>query len=327
MRPSHLAFLPWIILISVLLAIFFFADGYVMTLAMVMMLWAILGSALNFVFGYTGFLHLGLGAFYAVGAYGAAVLSMRFQFPIIVALVVMPVLAAAIGALIGPLILRTKGLHFAVATLALGMIVSDLLNNWVSLTGGPIGIAGIPRAGAITILGSKIDFGTLPGMFAIMAIVLVGILALCAILRGGRFVLVLRSIKSDDVFTASLGFSTMPYKVGAFALAGAIAAEAGVLYAHLVQYISPEPFTFFAASFEAFVVLAVGGPGTLWGAVLGSILISGLPEVLQINPQVRLLAYGAVLLLVTVLFKRGLSGALESAALRLFRKKSQVSIP
>jgi ABC-type branched-subunit amino acid transport system permease subunit len=134
----------------------------------------------------------------------------------------------------------------------------------------------------------------------------------CAIAQRSSFVLTLRAIKSDDVFSQSLGYRTTPYKVAAFALAGGIAAVAGVLYAHFVQYISPEPFTFFTASFQAFVVLALGGPGTLWGPVLGSVLLTLIPEVLDVDPVIRLVIYGLVLLAVMVAMPQGLAAGLAS---------------
>lgn len=301
------ALVPWLVLLAALAAVLATGNGYYATVAMLMMLWAILALGLNFILGYAGYFHLGLGAFYGLGAYGAAGLSVHYQMPMIVGLVLMPVAGAVISALIGPLLLRTRDLHFAVATLALGMIVSDVTNNWVSVTGGPMGVGGIKRPGTLEIGPLSINGGTTSGMFIITAAVFLGLMIVAALVRKSNFVLILRGIKSDDLMTKSLGFSTTRYKVAAFAIAGAVAAVGGVLYAHIVQYISPEPFTFFAASFQAFVVLAVGGLGSLWGPVLGSVLLTGLPEVLEMDPHVKLLVYGAVLLAVTVLLPRGLA--------------------
>lgn len=301
------ALLPWLALLAAMAAVLATGNGYYVTVAMLMMLWAILALGLNFILGYAGYFHLGLGAFYGLGAYGAAAFSANWQLPMIVALVVMPSLGAIISVVIGPLLLRTRDLHFAVATLALGMIVSDVTNNWVSVTGGPMGMGGIARPGEIGIGPLTVNGATTSGMFVITAVIFIALMIGAAYARKSNFVLILRGIKSDDLMTRSLGFSTTRYKVAAFAISGAIAAIGGVLYAHIVQYISPEPFTFFAASFQAFVVLAVGGLGSLWGPVLGSVLLTGLPEVLEMDPHVKLLVYGAVLLIVTILLPRGLA--------------------
>jgi branched-chain amino acid transport system permease protein len=267
--------------------------------------------------GYAGYFHLGLGAFYGLGAYGAAVLGVNFKLPMIVALIVMPIIGAVISVIIGPLLLRTRDLYFAVATLALGMIVSDITNNWVSVTGGPMGIGGIPRPGVVGVGNLSIDGRTLPGIFLIVAAVFLLLMVAAAFAQRSNFVLILRGIKSDDLMTRSFGFETNWYKVSAFAVAGGIASLAGVLYAHIVQYISPESFTFFTASFQAFVVLAVGGLGSLWGPVLGSILLTGLPEALDLDPHVKLIIYGAVLLAVTLLLPKGLASAGQVVARHL----------
>jgi branched-chain amino acid transport system permease protein len=310
MSPS--AWLPWAALGAALIAIIVMRDGYLSTVAFMIIQWALLASGLNFVMGFTGYYHLGLGAFYGLGAYGAALLSIRFGMPIAVSLIVMPLLAGLVSALIGPLVLRTRDLHFAVATLALGVIVSDVTNNWVSVTGGPIGIAGIQRPGALTLGGWSLDFSTPHGMVAVASVVLLGVLGATGYLRDGAFVLTLRSIKSDDLFTRSLGYRTTIYKVAAFSIAGAISAAAGTLYAHFFQYISPEPFTFFAASFQAFVVLALGGPGTLWGPLLGSVLLTSIFELLEVDPNVKLIIYGAVLLAIMVAMPQGLAPGIAS---------------
>jgi ABC-type branched-subunit amino acid transport system permease subunit len=313
---SRLAVLPWILLVGAIATVLVLQDGYITTVAYMMVLWALLACGLNFIMGYAGYYHLGLGAFYGLGAYGSALLTIRLGLPMVLALLVMPVVAGALSAVIGPLILRTKGLHFAVATLALGMIVSDVTNNWVSVTGGPIGVAGIQRPGPLTLGSLTIELGSTQGMFAIASTVFLAVMAFCAVAQNSPFVLTLRAIKSDDVFAQSLGFRTTPYKVAAFSIAGAIAALAGVLYAHFVQYISPEPFTFFSASFQAFVVLALGGPGALWGPALGAVLLTSIPEVLDVDPIVRLVIYGSVLLVVMVAMPQGLAPGIASLVAR-----------
>lgn len=313
---SRLAAIPWVLLLASMTSVLAIQDGYVTTVAFMMLLWALLACGLNFIMGYAGYYHIGLGAFYSVGAYGSALLTIRGGLPMVAALVVMPIIAGAASAAIGPLILRTKGLHFAVATLALGMIVSDVTNNWVAVTGGPIGVAGIQRPGSVTLAGVTVDFGTTQGMFAIACAVFLVVMAVSAVAQRSSFVLALRAIKSDDLFTQSLGYRTTPYKVAAFAISGAIAAVAGVLYAHFVQYISPEPFTFFSASFQSFVVLALGGPGTLWGPLLGSILLTSLPEVFDVDPVLRLVIYGSVLLAIMVAMPHGLAPAIGALRTR-----------
>lgn len=305
--------LPWGGVLAAAAGVGIFNDGYLTTVATVILLWTILAVGLNVIMGYAGYLHLGLGAFYGMGAYGAAILAVRYHQPAWVPMLLMPILGALLGAVLGPVVLRTRGLHFAVATMAIGMIVSDVTNNWVRVTGGPIGIAGISRPGKFMIGAALVNLKTPLGIFFLGCVVLFLLLLIGSRLHRSRFVLVLRGLKSDEMLTRSFGFPTVRYKVAAFAVSGAYAAIAGVLYAYFIQYVSPEPFTFFAASFQAFVVLAIGGPGLLWGPVLGAALLTGLPEILQLDPQVKLIVYGFVLLAVIVLLPQGLAAGLGSA--------------
>jgi len=296
-RTATLRGAPWLALIGTSAALAATADNYILTVATVTALWAILATGLNFSMGYAGLIHLGLGAFYGFGAYGAALLATDQGMPMYVPLIVMPIAGLLVGALLGPLFLRTRGLHFAVATLGIGIIFTDIVNNWVSFTKGPIGIAGIERPQAVS---------SLRAMFILVAAILVALLAIAAALNRWRGSLVTRGLRDDELLSRSLGYRVTQYKVGAFALSGAFAAVAGVLYAYFVQYISPEPFTFFAASFQIFVLVAVGGPGTVWGPVVGAILLTAVPEFYDMDPQNKIILYGAAMLLVIALLPEGL---------------------
>jgi len=313
--------LPWLILLATMAVIFRANDAYLFTVSITIILWAVLASGLNVILGYCGYYHLGLGAFYGIGAYGAALLSVKAGQPMIVPVVVMPIIAAVLGFIIGPIVLRIRGLHFAVATLSIGMIASDVANNWVALTGGPIGIVGIRRPPGISLGWLTLNTRSVSGMFVLACLMLVFITGLVAYFRRTTFALVLRGIKSDELQLRSFGFKTTIYKVVAFSIAGSVAALAGVYYAYFIQFVSPEPFSFFSASFQIFVVLAVGGPGTLWGPLLGSILLTGLPEILELDPQLKLIVYGVVLFLVIAFFPGGLSSIFETVRGRLIRRK------
>jgi branched-chain amino acid transport system permease protein len=305
MRSSSL--IGWAIMLAGIIATLYSGSDYWLTIGMTIVIWTILAIGLNIMLGLAGYYHMGIGAFFGIGAYGAAILGVHHGWTIGGALVAMPLLSAVISAMIGPVVLRIRGLHFAVATLAIGMIVSDVTNNWVSMTGGPLGIAGVQRPSPISFAGLTLDPGLTAGMFLIGCIALILVTLAYSWFERTSFALVLRGIKSDDMQTRAFGYPTMRYKVIGFAISGAVAAVAGVLYAYFIQYVSPEPFTFAASSFQAFVIVAIGGPGSLWGPLLGSTLLTALPEVLNLQPQVRVIVYGAVLLIVIVFLPKGLA--------------------
>ena len=163
----------------VLLLAVSYASGrsdYLITVATITAIWSLLAVGLNFLMGYVGLINLGVGGFYAVGAYGAAVTQVRWDWNPWIALGAMPVLSFGIALAIGPIILRTKGLHFAVATLGIGIIVFSVLENWITWTGGPIGIPGIQRPGPIDLGIVEIDTATSAGIFWLIAVVLVVVL-------------------------------------------------------------------------------------------------------------------------------------------------------
>lgn len=293
---------PWLVLLIAVLVLSGTND-YILTTAIVATLSGIVAVGLNFLMGYAGLLNLSIGVFYALGAYGCAKLTIAHTVPPIVILIGMPLVALVLGAVIGLPILRTRGLHFAVATLGLGLIITDVLNNWLSVTNGPIGLVGVVRP---TPLG-PLDPQTNKGFFLLSAIVLAIVMVGATLYHRSRVARVLIAVRDDELLTRSLGFNVPAYKVAAFALSAATAALAGVLYAWFIQFIAPPPFTFFAISFPVFVMVAVGGPGSLWGPVVGAAFLTALPELLHAEAQTKQILYGTVLFLVIVFLRRGIA--------------------
>jgi branched-chain amino acid transport system permease protein len=277
------------------------ANNYLLTVATVTAIWAILAVGLNLLMGYSGLIHLGLGAFYALGAYGATILGTEHGWPALPVILVLPALAFILGIVIGPALLRTRGLHFAVATLGIGVIVGDVISNWISVTKGPIGMGGIQRPA---------EFTTTSGFFLLTVIAIAVVLVLASIYHRSRVARVLVAARDDELLAGSLGYRVMLYRVFAFAASGSVAALAGVLYAWFIRYISPPPFSFFAASFPVFVLVAVGGAGSIWGPVVGAAVLTGVPEFLQVEAQTKLIVYGLILLAIVIVLPRGLAPTL-----------------
>lgn len=311
--------LPWI---AAALCVLFVARGsnYVITVGTVTVIWAMLAVALNSLMGYSGLINLGLGAFYAIGAYGAAISQIEHGWSPWLGLAVFPPVAALIAAIIGPALLRTRGLHFAVATLGIGIIVSDVLGHWVSVTKGPIGIPGITRPGTIHLGIVDIDPSTETGFFVLATLILGVVLVIASLYHRSRVARVLVASRDDELLTTSLGFQVTRYKVLGFALSAGLAAVAGVIYAWFIRYISPDSFSFFAASFPTFVLVAVGGPGRVWGPVVGAAFLTGFPEWMDVQGNTKNIIYGAVLLVVIVVLPDGVAPTLARLGGRLVRR-------
>ncbi|HYD08614.1 MAG TPA: branched-chain amino acid ABC transporter permease, partial [Acidimicrobiales bacterium] len=246
-------------------------------------------------------------AFYALGAYGAAILGTQHDVPPGVILVLMPILGFVVGLVLAPPLVRTRGLHFAVATLAIGIIASDILDNWVSVTRGPLGIGGVRRPGPISLLGVELDITTQHGYFGFVVVMLGLSLVIATLYHRSRVARVLVASRDDELLATSIGFGVVRYRIFAFALTSAVGSFAGVLYAWYILYVSPPPFSFFASSFEVFVFVAVGGAGTIWGPAIGAIGLTVLPELLDVEPYDKRIVYGAILLGVTLFLSRGVA--------------------
>ena len=289
--------IPWILFAAAIVVCS--AQGpFVLSVATVTLLWVILASGLNVIMGHGGLVNFGIGAFYGIGSYAGAILAVKAGLPFIVCLIAGPVIAAASAAVIGPLILaRTRGFQFAIATLAVGIVVDDLFNNWTSVTGGVLGIAGIERPGPLT--------GT-EGIYFFIAACAVITVAVCHYVGNHRLGVVLRALRDDQVLARSLGFRPLTYQLSGFVVSAAIAGLGGVLYAYYIQYVNPGTYGLSGASFEAFAIVAFGGVGTTWGPVIGAILLTAVSEFVNLTPEVKLIFYGVALLLIVMVVPEGI---------------------
>lgn len=292
---------PWLILAVVIVLIGTVGGPFLTTVGMVTALSVILSSGMNVAMGYGGLLNLGIGAFYGLGAYGAAILTLSYDAGIWIVLGAVVVVAAVVAGVLGLPILRTRGLYFAIATLAIGVIGTDVATNWVQVTMGPIGLAGIERP---VVLGW--DLSDLPSMYFFAAIVAFLAVVVVALFGRSRFGRVTVAVREDEQLAQSFGYRTLWYKVGAFALSSVIAAVAGVVYAFAIQYVSPTPFSFLTGSFQAFVIVAVGGGGTVWGPVVASVLLVAIPDLLDFSPTTNQFIYAVALLVVVVALRGGI---------------------
>jgi branched-chain amino acid transport system permease protein len=309
---------PFAVLALVLLLVGLDGGAFLLSVACTTLLWIMLSSALNLSMGYAGLANLGVGAFYGVGAYAAGLIATKAGLNIVVALIVGTLAPAAIALALGPFVLRTRGLQFSIATLALGIVASDLFTNLNGITGGSVGLAGIERPSGLT---------SLNAFYWLMAAAAVAILLLCQWYYRSRIALVLRGTRDDEQLVRSLGYRTTSYRWTGFVMASALAGTAGVLYAYYVQFISPEVFGLSGASFTAFAIVAFGGQGTVWGPVLGSVLLTAVPSYVNLSPQAKTISYGVALLIVVLVTPRGIVPGLRRLLTSLRERQSRSLSP
>jgi branched-chain amino acid transport system permease protein len=269
-------------------------------------IYTILTVSLDLLAGHTGLLSVAQGAFFGIGAYVSAVLALYHRIPFAVELPCAIIAAAAASFIISVPSIRIHGDYFVVATFALQLIIANIFNNWMAVTRGPLGLAGIPQPSLFGLsVSSKESYALWTGVAASLCYLVVGLLS------RSPFGRVLRAIRDDEVFARSLGKNTLAFKVVACAVSAALAGVAGSLYAHYITYIDPTSFTV-GESIVVISMLMAGGAGTFWGPLLGAALLTLLPEVLRfvglpesVAASLRQIVYGAALVLAVIARPKG----------------------
>lgn len=264
----------------------------------------ILATSFNLIVGYVGEFPLGHTAFFGIGAYTAALLSVRFAVPFQITVLAAALLAALFGLAIGAVTLRLRGPFFVIVTLCFAEVLRLIANNWVDLTNGPMGISGIAMPGWATtggILQQKIAF-----YYAGLA------LAALSIFISYRFVYsnvgrAAIAVRENRFVAQSLGI--WPYYLGlvTFVLAAAIAGVAGGFYAHYFTYVGPEVFDF-SFMITMIIMVLVGGKGTLVGPVAGAAIVVMLDEYLRDFKELRFSIFGLMVIAAVIFLPRGLMG-------------------
>ncbi len=275
------------------------------------MIYAIAGLGLMLLAGFTGLFSLGHAAFLGVGAYTQAVLT-NAGVPFPIALVGAAGLSAAVGFVVGLPALRVKGIYLGMATLSFGFIVEEVLARWESVTGGNAG----KHIKAPDIFGWKIETGN-EFYFLCLVISIIATLAILNLLRsptGRAFV----AIRDSEISAQSMGIQLSYYKTLSFAISAALAGVAGALYAHKLQFISPEQFNILQ-SIDLLLMIVIGGLGSVHGAFLGAIFLITMPQVIALlkdylpaaigqAPGLQGLVYGVVLVAFVLFEPMGLYG-------------------
>ena len=287
-----------LIAVGALLAIAFplFLPPYGVILLTQGFIYAIVAMSLDILIGYTGLGSLGHAAFFAVGAYTAAILVTKYQFPFIATIAYSILISAGLSALLGGLALRAAGIYFLMITLAIAMCVWGLIYRWVSLTGGDNGVTGIPRPdlGFSWAMNDPNHFYYLILFFVVICTILLFLLI------RSPFGKTLVGIRDSESRMKVLGYNVWLHKYLAFVIAGAFAGLAGNLYAYYNSFVSPNDVNL-GRCMEVVLMVSLGGPGTLAGAGIGALIITFLRNVISIYTH-RWLMVLAVIYVVTALY-------------------------
>lgn len=244
-----------------------------------------------------GHLSLGHAAFLGLGGYTSALLTTTLGWPFAPAFLASGLVPAAVALIVGPIVLRLRGVYFVLITFTLGEVVRLVFNEWQSLTGGADGIFRIPPPHPLLVDKRAYYYFAL-----VMATVCVGIVARVLSSQTGRYV---DAIREGERLAQSSGVPILKFKVMIFGIACGLVGLQGSLLAHFIHFIAPGSYTF-NESLNLLVMNVIGGMGGLTGSLIGAAFLTALPELLRGWVELQRLLYGVVLMLVMLFVPGGL---------------------
>jgi len=269
------------------------------------LMYVVLGLGLNIVVGLAGLLDLGFVAFYAVGAYTYALLHYHFQLGFWTVLPIGGLLAAIFGIVLGFPVLRLRGDYLAIVTLGFGEIIRLILENWGAFSQGPSGVSNIARPGFFGVeltLNSAIIY-----MYYLMIIAVIITIFVVNRLQDSRLGRAWIALREDEIACQAMGIDKRKTKLVAFSLGAFWAGIMGVVFAAKTTFINPASFTFLESAIILSIVV-LGGMGSIVGVMVGALILILMPEYLRALSEYRMLAFGAVLVMMMVFRPQGMIG-------------------
>jgi len=290
-----------LLLLAVILAIvpYFMTNDFYYEIAIVALFNAMIVVGLNLLMGYAGQISLAHGAFAGLGGYISAVLVGNYGLPPLIAIAAALVFMAIFAYLISKPILKLSGHYLAMATLGIGIIINIILDSEEELTGGADGMS----------VDSMVLFGWEPSeswhWYLLASLLLLFTLWLMENLIDSPLGRILRSIHDSEKASGSVGVDVSHYKSIVFVISVTIATLAGSLYAFFSGFISPQEASF-NHSIELVVMVVLGGMGRLYGAVIGAVILTALPQLLTSFEDYQTLIYGAIIIVIMIFMPKGI---------------------
>lgn len=321
--PDYKSRLRWIIPIMIVIAVIFpfFSNSYLLGVVILGLIYVLLGLGLNIVVGLAGLLDLGYVAFYAIGAYG---LALGYQYLGLGFWTVLPlaaIMAGLAGCILGFPVLRLHGDYLAIVTLGFGEIIRLVLNNWLSLTGGPNGMAApLPTFFGLE-FGKRAKEGGVPFheyfgiaynpdvkyyfIYAVLFLVVLAVLYVKHRLTRMPVGRAWEALREDEIACRSMGLNHVLVKLSAFTIGASTAGLAGVFFATYQGFVNPTSFTFFESALILAIVV-LGGMGSTIGVVIAAFVLTVAPELLRGFAEYRVLLFGVLMVLMMIWRPRGL---------------------
>jgi branched-chain amino acid transport system permease protein len=298
MQKRNIIYITFALLLALLPS---FLNAYWVDVLNSIGIYAVLALSLNLIVGHAGLFNLGHAAFYAIGAYTTAILNTQFNIPVLWLMPLCAFISGLFALIVARPIIHLRGDYLCIVTIGVGEIVRiALINNIFGITGGANGIFGIDRP---NFFGLSIRS---PHQFFYLIWIFAGItIYLFHLLEYSRFGRALNYLREDEVAAEGSGINTSHYKLAAFVVGAAWAGLVGNIFAAKMTIISPESFSFWE-SVLMFVIVILGGSGSIPGVLLGAFLVVGLPEVFREFANARMLIFGAAMVAMMIFRTQGI---------------------
>lgn len=314
----HLRYL--VAAVAILAFPFVSPNAYYVTLAQDTLIVAVAALGLNILFGLSGQLSLGQAGFLALGAYGSAVLAVKAGWPLWASLLVGLAMAAAAGAVLGLVALRTRTHYLAMVTLAFGYIVEIFAQRWIDVTGGSMGLIGVPQLNFGSVMHGPTIF------FLVLAFTFLLLQMMNDYAMRSRFGRSLQAIKESESFAVTVGIDAPRWRSLVFVVGAVLAGLSGFFFAHQSGYISSDAFGL-DRSIALLIAVVIGGLGRAYGPLLGATILILLNQLTAGVYEYSYFIFGGILLLVMLFFPAGAVGALERPIAALFAGRTPRAAP
>ena len=303
--------LGWTGALIIIVLLPFILSKYTVFLLSLLAVYALVSLGLNLLMGYTGQIAAGHAGFLALGAYFTAIVGARVEWmPCLVIILMAGIFTGIVGFILGIPILRLKGFYIAMATLAFGVVVSEIILQWSSLTNGDDGFQ-VPIA-RIAGFSFDSDFKLYYLIFFVTIILIVLAKNLTNSYIGRAFI----ALRESETAAQTIGVDLAKYKTIAFAISAFYTGIAGGLFAYLITYLSPDAFTI-ELSIDFIAMIVIGGMGSILGSIIGAVILTGMQQVLAGLLDLQILIFGLSLIIFTIFMPRGISGMLNTLLERL----------
>jgi ABC-type branched-subunit amino acid transport system ATPase component/ABC-type branched-subunit amino acid transport system permease subunit len=279
-------------------------NEFYLRLAQDIAIWGIAAIGLNLLLGYSGQLSLGQSAFFALGAYGSGIVATTYHWSLCLSIPLGVLVASAAGVVIGLVALRARTHYLAMATLAFGFIIEILCQRWVGLTGGSMGLIGVPQLNFGNFANGAIYFFWVSAGTLLIVQMLMDYVASSEVGRD------LQAMKESESFALTTGMNVRLWRAGAVVVSALLAGVAGVLFVHQSGYVSSDAFNL-ERSINLLIAVVIGGLGRSYGALFGTAIVILLNQLTAGLYEVSYYIFGGILLAVMLFFPAGAVGAVD----------------